>query len=92
MSNLIKGLVKPIRTTVIIEAFLAIFNLLTNFIFLSFLAMFFSFQTNVWTMSIADFWNLGILIFLIYVPFWFIMSIIKGFILEIIIPILMRWK
>jgi len=92
LANLIKGLVKPIRTTLIIEIFLTLFNLITNFFFLFILALFMSFQVDFWKMSIVDFIDMGVIAIALYIPWIIVMSVIKGFILELISPILTRWR
>lgn len=92
MGKMIRSLIKPIRTTAGIEIFLSVFNLLSNFIFLLILGIFVSFSADIWTMSLVDFWNIGLVGFLLYIPWLIIMLVIKGFIIEMIAPILVRWK
>jgi len=92
MANLWKGLVKPIRTTLAIEMFLTIYNLFTNFIFLFILAIFMSFNVDFWSISIVDFIDMGIIAIALYIPWLIVMSVVKGFVLEMISPILTRWR
>lgn len=92
MSGLIDIFVKYIRTSIFLETAISIVNIISNLVFFIVIGTLLNVEINPITYNVIDLTQLGIIIAMLYLPFFLFMSFVKGFIIEWITPILVRWR